>query len=82
MKQRDYWFLVVLVVLSGLIGGAVSNWLFVSQDVSVQMARPVVVAEEFRLVDKDGNLRGRLYVDEQGRGQLDLVPGSRAMPVK
>ena len=36
MKRRQYLLLVVLTVVAGLIGGAVSNWLFVARAAGVQ----------------------------------------------
>ena len=36
MKRRQYLLLVVLTVIAGLIGGAVSNWLFVARAAGVQ----------------------------------------------
>ena len=103
MKRRDYWFLVILVVISGLIGGAVSNWLFVSKAVYAQQpylqlpdslglgstkgrfkkfrkkGQEVVIAQEFRLVDENGQVKGRLYVDDKGHGQLEIHPFARSL---
>ena len=61
MKRRQYLLLLALTVVAGLIGGAVSNWLFMARTAEVQETKKhekVVRAEEFRLVDKAGNLRG------------------------
>ena len=59
MKRFKYIFLVLLTVVSGFIGGVISNLLFKKQ-VAVQESekKKVVEAQEFRLVDKDGKLLG------------------------
>ena len=36
MKRRQYLLLVVLTVIAGLIGGAVSNWLFVARTAQLE----------------------------------------------
>ena len=68
MKLKNLLLIVALMAISGFIGGLVAY--------AAQPNR-VVIAEEFRLVDKDGNLCGRLYVDDRGRGELDLLPQTK-----
>ncbi len=59
MKRKQYLLLVALTVVAGLIGGAVSNCVFVTRSAIAQETeyhKKVVTAEEFRLVDKSGNV--------------------------
>ena len=107
MSRKQYAFLVVLVAASGLVGGIVSHWLFMTRTAYAQNQFPpslqywppdslknevsrwyksafsgshkVIIAREFRLVDERGQIRGRLYVDKKGHGQLDLLPMARGM---
>jgi len=70
VKRRNLLLIVALMVGSGFIGGMVAH--------ATQLTR-TLVAEEFRLVDQDGNLCGRLYVDDEGRGQIELLPQGRKL---
>ena len=75
MKRRQYLLLVVLAVVAGLIGGAVSNRLFVARTAEAQGTKQherVVIAEEFRLVDKEDNLRGIMGFSDNGGPELSL----------
>jgi hypothetical protein len=61
MNKKQYLSLLLATIISGLTGGAGFNWLFSEQKISAQNSSPEVVsAQEFRLVDKDGNLRAIL----------------------
>ena len=78
MKRRQYLLLITLTVIAGLIGGAVSNWLFMARTAEAQETKnheKVVIAEEFRLVDKDGKklaLLGKPYgLDQYGLRMYD-----------
>ena len=86
MKRGQFMLLVVLVVISGFLGGVVSTWLSdggfaYAQDYRDLLGKfkkkKVVVAQEFVLMDENGQICGRLYVDSNGRGQLDLHPMAR-----
>jgi hypothetical protein len=101
MRRMESWFMVVVLVVSAMVGGALSSWLFLPEVASAQgehlqipdnvpslkelldkfQSRPqkLVVAQEFHLVDSAGNLRGRLFVDEKGHGQLELLPVARTV---
>ena len=101
MRRIHPWFLTVLLVVSAMLGGALSSWMFLPEPACAKgehlqlpdnlpslkkllegwqsAPQKLVVAQEFRLVDGAGNLRGRLFVDEKGRGQLELLPVARTV---
>lgn len=58
MRRSQYLLIVTLTVISGLVGGAASNWLFMERTVVAQEEKhnKVIIAEEFRLVDEDGKI--------------------------
>lgn len=61
MSKKQYLSLLLTMMISGLVGGAGFNWFFSETKVSAQSnSATVVTAQEFRLVDKDGNLRAIL----------------------
>src|SRR5688500_18595149 len=61
MNKIQYLTLLFAAIISGLVGGASFDRLFAEQKVSAQSNSPAVItAQEFRLVDKDGNLRATL----------------------
>ena len=73
MKRSQYLFIVILTVVSGLVGGAASNWLFMERTLLAQEERhdKVIVAEEFQLVDEDGKIcaiLGKNPEDTEGNG--------------
>ena len=94
MKRRQYLLLITLTVVAGLIGGAVSNWLFVARTAEAQETKKhekVVIAEQFRLVDKEGNLRGAIglsgkeapklwFYDEGGTPRIGMVLSDKGVP--
>lgn len=61
MNKKQYFSLLLAMIISGVVGGAGFNWLFTESRVSAQSSsQTVVTAQEFRLVDKDGKLRAIL----------------------
>ena len=56
MKRKQYLLLVVLTVVAGLIGGAVSNWILMARAAVAQEVPTVIKAKQFRLVDDLGNI--------------------------
>ena len=70
MTKRSYVLVVLLMLASGIVGSIAGRTFPVTHS---------VVAQEFRLVDSDGKLCGRIYVDAGGRGQLELLPGARRL---
>lgn len=86
MTKKQCGLIVVLALLAGLVGGLVSSQLFVGQPVFAETAQQnekVVVAGEFRLVDKQGKTHAVLkfspssgpslaMIDESGRARAAL----------
>lgn len=97
MRRRQYLLLVVLTIVAGLVGGAVSSWVLMARiavaeetkqdgDDSLglkilkeiyegdkkQHGKKIVTAEEFRLVDGDGNHRSSLSLSPDGNSFLTL----------
>jgi len=73
MNRREYWLMVVLALIAGLVGGAVSSMFFIGEPVFAQKTPQhpkVITAEEFRLLDKDGYLLARLGIDSTSPGSL------------
>ncbi|MBI3803645.1 MAG: hypothetical protein HY282_07755 [Nitrospirae bacterium] len=62
---RSLW----TAMAAGLAGGLLSVWLLTGEEVSAQKTKEhkkVVTAEDFHLVDRDGKLRGALFVSAKG----------------
>ena len=82
MTRRQFVFLSVLTIISGLIGGAFSNWLLNDPVWAQGREAGLVTATEFRLVDDAGRtrallslLRGRprlIMLGETGEFQMEL----------
>jgi hypothetical protein len=75
MNGKQYALIVVLAIVAGLIGGAVASWTFVGQPVFAQnqpQDKKVITAEQFRVVDKNGNKRAVLGVRSDGSTYLTL----------
>lgn len=61
MNKKQYLSLLLTMMISAFFGGAAFNWFFSETKVSAQInPSAAVTAQEFRLVDKDGNLRAIL----------------------
>jgi len=87
MSSRQFKLLLVLVVVSGLAGGALGRWLLPGRAAFAgEEALQVVTAREFRLVDEEGKLRARLgwgnegvpglsFYDAAGEERVVLVAG-------
>jgi hypothetical protein len=63
MKNKQPLFIILLAIFAGFAGSFMSNQIFRTQSAFAEKAlghRKVVVAEEFRVVDKDGNILGSL----------------------
>ena|SRR3972149_2312968 len=68
MNRKEYWLMLMLAVVAGMVGGAMSSRIFIGVPVFAQKpAEPakVITAEEFRLIDKDGKLRAMLYTPDK-----------------
>ena len=62
MDKKQYPLTVALSMLTGLVGGVVSSWLFVGTPVFAQRSgvAEVIRAERFEVVDQDGKVRAVL----------------------
>ena len=59
MKNKQPLLLILLATLAGFAGGLISNQIFQTKSALAQKApdhQKVVIAEEFRVVDKDGKI--------------------------
>ena len=75
MNKKQYAFLVLLTILSGLAGGAVTSLILYGQPAFAQKteeAEKIVESNGFRLVDKDGKLRSSLSLDSDGNPSFFL----------
>src|SRR5574341_1186109 len=69
MTKKQYTLVLIAVILSGLIGGALSNKLLSGESLLAENALPpakVLQAQTFVLVDEKGNHRARLEVNAEG----------------
>ena len=57
MNRKQYLLLVVLAIIAGFIGGALSGRIFTARE--TKGYEKVVSAEQFRLVDEKGDLIAR-----------------------
>jgi hypothetical protein len=61
MKKKQPLFIILLATVAGLAGGFISNQIFQTKPAFAKKAlshQKVVIAEEFRVVDKDGKILG------------------------
>ncbi len=87
MNRKQYLLLVALTVLAGLIGGAVSNWVFMARSAvaeGVPTAEEVVLAKRFILADEKGNIRSiwgvtpgddevaLMFLDKDGKVRVNM----------
>lgn len=73
MSRTQYWSLVIIALLAGLVGGFLSDRLFTDDAVWAQHRSKVVNSEEFLLVDKAGKTRGGLGLGADGGVGLILT---------
>jgi len=67
MNKENFALLVIVAVVSGLTGGAISTFLLMPPSVLAQDGpQKVIEAEQFRVVDQDGNTRAKLGTGELG----------------
>jgi hypothetical protein len=63
MKNKQSLFIILLATLAGFAGGLISDQVFQTKPAFAKKAlshRKIVIAEEFRVVDKDGKILGSL----------------------
>jgi hypothetical protein len=73
VTRTQYVSLVVVALLAGLVGGAISERLFSSGLAVAQQRAKGVNAEEFLLLDKSGKARAGLGLDANGEVGLVLT---------
>ena len=73
MTRLQYAILVVAMILSGFLGGAMSERLFSGGVAGAQSKTTGVSAEEFLLLDKTGKARAGLGLDANGEVGLVLT---------
>jgi len=67
MNKKQYGLIVMLALVGGFIGGVISGQLFVGKTVFAQnepSPQKLLVANEFRLIDKEGNTLAVLGQEE------------------
>ena len=75
MTKAQFRVLMLLTVISGLVGGGVSDLLLrglPAKAAQTTAAPKVIEAQEFRLVDKEGKQRTVLGSSEEGFSGLNL----------
>lgn len=63
MNKKQYCLLVILVIVSGVIGGGLSNWMLMGEfafarklvSYGISPNKQIITAQELRLIDIDGN---------------------------
>ena len=73
MTRLQYAILVATMMLSGFLGGAMSERLFSGGIAGAEPKKNEVSAEEFLLLDKDGKARAGLGLDANGEVGLVLT---------
>lgn len=67
MQSTKLWVILVLAVVAGFAGGALSSYMFKAEPVIVkEEKKSVIEAEDFRVVDKEGRFRGGWGVNPHG----------------
>jgi hypothetical protein len=77
MKRKRYSLIVVLALIAGFLGGMVSSQMPMIKTAfagKTDLAKKVVKAERFELVDAKGNMYAELKVSERGP-QLRMLDG-------
>ena len=75
MSKRFSILLVVLTIVSGLIGGAITGRIFTSKVAKVEETKQskMLSVEELRIVDKDGETKVIISTDDGGNGTIFVV---------
>ncbi len=72
MTQKKSPWLALLALVFGFLGGAVSSELFGGPSRPAQFGPTVIEAQEFRLVDRQGEQRGRFMLAPSGDAVIML----------
>ena len=73
MYRTQYWSMMIMALLAGVVGGFLSGRLFTDDAVWAQQRNKVVNSEEFLLVNKVGKTRGGLGLGPDGAVGLILT---------
>lgn len=76
MNRKEFALLALLTVVSGLIGGALSNRIFSSAPAFAQGEPAIekcIQAESFQLLDPGGNVRAELCIGPDGNPGLAMI---------
>jgi len=74
MRKKQYILLVALALIGGLVGGTLSNQVFLNKVVFAEKKIPKVVeAEEFRLIDKNGKIIAHLGMNVRSSPELRIL---------
>jgi hypothetical protein len=78
MRVGKHWYHVFVLLIGGMLGGALSEQLLPAHGTAMAAARHVRVltAEKFELVNADGNKRGVMEVSRDGTGAISLYDAS------
>jgi len=72
MNRTQFTIVLAVVAAAGLLGGALSDWLKGQSAFAQENGADAVTAQEFRLVDPEGELRAVLGLRENGMVALVL----------
>jgi len=78
MKKGNYILILAVSVISGLIGGLISNQLFNTKDAYAQETKEplaIVEAQEFHLVNKQGKVFAALAISSQNNEPFLIING-------
>jgi len=80
MNRKQFIFTLLLALLSGLMGGVLSIWFLLPPSVLAQgEPQKVITAQEFRVVDEDGQVKVLINVLPDGSPSLILFGESPAL---
>ena len=83
MKTKPQLFIILLATLAGFMGGLISNHIFETRSafaVKGTHYQKVIMAEEFRVVDKDGKILGRFGIPDY-RSDANPAKDEKLAPV-
>lgn len=73
LAPRQYWGVLAVGLLSGLVGGVLAERWLAPDSAWAQLRQKVIYSEEFLLVDKNGKPRGGLGLGTDGSVGLTLA---------
>jgi len=75
MKQRAYIFLIIATVISGILGGAIAGWFFMSRNATAEELNQYyegIATERLLLIDANKRTRAMLVVGVDGNVSLNF----------